>query len=183
MDDRQEQVVLANESGKPVGLKGKLQAHLDGDLHLAFSVMLFRLTNQGIEYLLQRRARHKYHSGGLWSNTVCSHPRDGESITQAATRRIDEELGIVQPLNFTGIGHIIYKARLDNHLTEHEYDHILICECPTLEFSANPDEVMDCRWWSETQIDNALNQSSKQFTAWFNEVYNKTREVVGESIY
>ncbi|TLU67359.1 isopentenyl-diphosphate Delta-isomerase [Thalassotalea litorea] len=202
--DHQEQVVLCDIKGKPIGLKEKLAAHFDGDLHLAFSVMIFRHTDEGVEFLLQQRALHKYHSGGLWSNTVCSHPRNYELISVAALRRMGEELGLFTPLRFKSIGHIIYKAQLENGLIEHEYDHILLCECPVIRLSPNPDEVMACRWWTEAEIEAALdyseiqadNQSEHQaqsqplsnskfkseprFTAWFSAVFSKTREALTE---
>ncbi|WP_394175837.1 isopentenyl-diphosphate Delta-isomerase [Thalassotalea litorea] len=176
----QQHVVLCDTKGRPTGLKEKLAAHIDGDLHLAFSVMIFRHTDDGVEFFLQRRALDKYHSGGLWTNTVCSHPRQNEAISAAALRRIGEELGTFSPLRFKAIGHIVYKARLDNGLTEHEYDHILVCECPVMEVTPNPEEVMDCRWWNETEIEQAVAQSNITFTAWFEKVFTKTRSSLTE---
>lgn len=180
--NNQENVVLCDERGRPLGFKEKLAAHLDGDLHIAFSVMVVRYSDQGPEYFLQQRAEHKYHSGGLWSNTVCSHPRKGELIAAAALRRMGEELGCFEPLRFKSVGHIVYRAALGNGLIEHEFDHILLAESPLLDVLPNPDEVSACRWWQEAEIEQALATSPERFTAWFSKVFNKARENLVESV-
>jgi isopentenyl-diphosphate delta-isomerase len=120
MDITKEQLlVLVNENDEPVGLMEKMEVHQKALLHRAFSVFLF---NSKGEMLLQRRALEKYHSGGLWTNTCCSHPYPDETPSQAATRRMREELGFETSVNpaFS----FIYKAALDNELTEYEFDHV-----------------------------------------------------------
>jgi len=114
-----ENVILVDEKDNQVGLMPKLEAHQKGLLHRAFSVFIF---NSDYELLLQKRASSKYHSGGLWTNTCCSHPRDGEDILDAANRRLHEEMGI--KTNLRKVFDFIYKADLDNNLTENEFDHV-----------------------------------------------------------
>ena len=106
-----------DENDVEIGQAEKLEAHQKGMLHRAFSVMLYRKVAGEVEFLLQRRAEAKYHCGGLWTNTCCSHPRPGESTHDAAGRRLQEELGIGLPL--TEIGQFTYTAHFDNGLTEH----------------------------------------------------------------
>ncbi len=116
-----QQLILVNENDEPIGVAEKMEAHLKGLLHRAFSVFIF---NKDGKMLLQQRAIQKYHSGGLWTNACCSHPYIGEQIQTAAEKRLKEEMGFTTPLqkafDFT------YKASFENGLTEHEYDHVFI---------------------------------------------------------
>lgn len=164
-------VPLVDVEGNITGYVDKMTAHIRGDLHLAFSVMVIRRKRDRVEYLLQRRALHKYHSGGLWANTCCSHPLPNETITAAAQRRVAEELGIQAPLNLLTVGKIRYKHRLDNNLIEHEFDHILVSEVTELKWQNNIDEVMEARWWKESEIEKQLNKNPEIFTAWFAQVF------------
>ncbi|MBD8512693.1 isopentenyl-diphosphate Delta-isomerase [Photobacterium sp. CAU 1568] len=168
-----EYVILVNQAGEHLGLAEKMQAHRDGRLHLAFSVLLYRQTASGKEYLLQQRALTKYHSGGLWTNTCCSHPRDGESLQQAAIRRLGEEMGIREVAQFEQVARFIYRAELDNDLTEHELDYVLVAETSDLHIVPNPEEVMACRWWPQAELTACLDSQPEQFTAWFSQVYHK----------
>lgn len=172
----EEQVVLVDEQGQYQGLKEKMQAHLDGDLHLAFSVLLYRDTELGREYLLQQREMNKYHSGGLWTNTCCSHPRLNETIEQAGIRRLQEEMGIVADFELTDIGHFCYRAQLDNELVEHELDHILVASTPNVVVNPNPQEVMAYRWWSEAEIKQGMSLPTPLFTAWFSDVFTAVKQ-------
>ncbi|WP_413111163.1 isopentenyl-diphosphate Delta-isomerase [Thaumasiovibrio sp. DFM-14] len=165
-----EKVVLVSECGAPLGLQDKMQAHIDGALHLAFSVLLYRQGENEREYLLQQRALTKYHSGGLWTNTCCSHPRDGEAFIKAGARRLIEEMGLTLEKPLRDIGHFIYCADLDNALIEHELDHVLIAEVETLTFTPNPEEVMATQWIPRRALLDKLASSPQQFTAWFNSV-------------
>ncbi|MDO6704888.1 isopentenyl-diphosphate Delta-isomerase [Photobacterium sp. 1_MG-2023] len=168
-----EYVILVNQDGEPRGLAEKMQAHRDGALHLAFSVLLYRETPSGREFLLHQRAQGKYHSGGLWTNTCCSHPREGESLQQAATRRLGEEMGITSVREFDEIARFIYRAALDNDLVEHELDHVLVAHADPA-IVPNPNEVMAYRWWPEAELSARLTQTPEVFTAWFAEVYRRT---------
>lgn len=116
-----EEVILVNEKDEPIGTMEKLEAHQKGALHRAFSVFLF---NPKGELLLQRRALHKYHSAGLWTNTCCSHPRPGEETSAAAHRRLKEEMGMEADLRF--MTSFQYRSEFENGLTEHEFDHVFI---------------------------------------------------------
>ena len=118
---KEELVILVDENDNQVGLMPKMEAHEKAVLHRAFSVFVF---NEKNELMLQQRALHKYHSPGLWTNTCCSHQRDGESNLAAGERRLFEEMGFVTELKETIS--FIYKAPFENGLTEHEYDHILV---------------------------------------------------------
>jgi isopentenyl-diphosphate delta-isomerase len=117
----EEQVILVNEKDEQIGLMPKQEAHEKAILHRAFSVFVFNDKN---ELMLQQRALDKYHSPGLWTNTCCSHQRNGESNIDAGVRRLEEEMGFVTQLSETTS--FIYRAPFDNGLTEYEYDHILV---------------------------------------------------------
>ena len=115
-----DEVILVNQGNEPIGVGEKIEVHLTGALHRAFSIFTF---NSSGELLLQKRAKTKYHSKSLWSNTCCGHPKPGETINEAAHRRLEEEMGFDCELRtvFT----FLYKARIDNRFFEHEYDHVL----------------------------------------------------------
>lgn len=167
-----EYVVLVDNQGEFQGLQEKMAAHREGALHLAFSVLLYRDGEAGREYLLHQRAQHKYHSGGLWTNTCCSHPRQHESVEQAGIRRLAEEMGITQVSALTNVGHFCYHAQLDNQLSEHELDHVLVAKVGDLSFTPSPEEVMAYRWWPEQEIKMALVSEPERFTAWFSQVFD-----------
>lgn len=166
----EEYVILVDEQGHELGLQEKMQAHRDGALHLAFSVLLYRDTPYGREYLLHQRALEKYHSGGLWTNTCCSHPRQGETISQAGVRRLQEEMGITLTTTLMDVGHFCYYAKLDQQLIEHELDHVLIANGDGVMFTPNPAEVMAYRWWPIAELQQQLQQQPQLFTAWFTQV-------------
>lgn len=157
----QEEVILVNENDEQMALMEKLEAHQKGLLHRAFSVFIFNSKN---ELLLQQRALSKYHSAGLWTNTCCSHPRNGEETLAAAKRRLKEEMGIDCKIEFKST--FIYKADFDNGLIEHELDHIF-----TGTFSGepitNPDEVEAYQWLSIDEIKKQMIAKPNNYTAWF----------------
>lgn len=158
---KQIDVVLVDASDRELGVMEKMDAHVQGILHRAFSVFIYN--NKG-EMLLQQRADAKYHSAGLWTNACCSHPLPGEDLVTAANRRLKEELGIQADL--TSVFSFIYRADLENGLIEHEFDHVLVGVCnddPVL----NPDEVKACRWLSDESICKLLEETPENFTAWF----------------
>ena len=156
-----EKVILVDENDNQVGLMPKLEAHQKGLLHRAFSVFIF---NSKYELLLQKRASSKYHSGGLWTNTCCSHPREGEDILDAAKRRLFEEMGIETSLR--KVHDFIYKAELDNDLTEHEFDHVLYGiynEDPII----NEDEADDFKWIDMDSLNEDIKTNGNNYTIWF----------------
>lgn len=163
-------VVLVDEQDNEVGAMEKMEAHRKALLHRAFSVFIF---NSAGEMLLQQRAQHKYHSGGLWTNACCSHPFPGETPGQAATRRLMEEMGFETPVSkaFT----FLYKAAFDNGLTEHEFDHVFVGEYNG-EIQPNPDEVMDFAYRSIAEIEASLQSHPFQYTAWFHLAFPKVKE-------
>ena len=160
-------VVLVNENDEDIGIMEKLQAHEEGLLHRAFSVFIVREDNNEIEFLLQQRATCKYHSGGLWSNTCCSHPNPKEELLKAADRRLFEELGI-KNAELQMVDKFIYRAELDNNLCEHELDHIIIGKLSNehKKFTSNPDEVMASKWISANELYQQVRDNPEQFTAW-----------------
>ncbi|MDP3929803.1 MAG: isopentenyl-diphosphate Delta-isomerase [Bacteroidota bacterium] len=157
----QEMVILVDEHDNEIGLMEKQEAHVKALLHRAFSVMVF---NDKGEMLLQQRALSKYHSGGLWTNTCCSHPRQGETTEQAAHRRLQEEMGFDCELKLHQT--FIYKAPFDNGLTEHELDHVFIGTY-NQDPQINPEEVNDFHWISLTELDQQLRNQPEKFTVWF----------------
>jgi len=163
----EEQVILVNEQDEQIGLMGKQEAHEKARLHRAFSVFVFNDANQ---MMLQQRALHKYHSPGLWTNTCCSHQREGESNIEAGTRRLQEEMGFTTDLRETTS--FIYKAPFDNGLTEHEYDHILIGSYNG-EPDLNPDEVAAWKWMDMEDVDKDIKQNPEIYTAWFKIIFEK----------
>jgi len=157
----EEKVILVDKNDKQVGLMPKLEAHEKGILHRAFSIFIF---NSKYELLLQKRASSKYHSGGLWTNTCCSHPREGEDTLDAANRRLDEEMGIKTSLR--KVYDFIYKAELDNQLTEHEFDHVfygVFDNDPIL----NEDEAEDFKWVDMETLNNDIIKNEDNYTVWF----------------
>lgn len=162
-----ENVILVNEHDTKLGLMEKMEAHEKGLLHRAFSV--FVLNNKN-ELLLQQRAFHKYHSGGLWTNTCCSHPRQGETNEQAAHRRLKEEMGfdckLEHVLEFT------YKAVLDKGMTEHEYDHVFVGHYNSNPH-INPDEAQAFAWRNLGDINKDMEAQPEQYTEWFKIIFNR----------
>ncbi len=155
-------VVLVDEQDNQTGLCEKLEAHKMGLLHRAFSICLFNSKN---EVLLQQRALRKYHCPGLWTNACCSHPRNEELVAVAAHRRLQEELGFDCEIKKTFS--FIYKAALDNGLTEHEFDHVFIGTYNGPLTGWNKDEVHDLRWVLPRQLDKEMSETPKRFTPWF----------------
>ena len=156
-----EQVVLVSENDVELGLMEKMEAHEKGLLHRAFSVFIF---NKQGEILIQQRALRKYHSGGLWTNACCSHPRPNEDTLQAAQRRLKEEMGFETPLTkaFT----FIYKAEFENGLTEHEFDHVFIGTYDGI-IETNFDEVENYAYRSISLLQAFIDKHPDFFTEWF----------------
>lgn len=157
----EERVILVDAHDVETGTAGKLHAHRAGLLHRAVSVFVFG-SNGSI--LLQRRARGKYHSGGLWTNTCCGHPRPGEAVADAARRRLREEMGVEcelrEVLCFT------YRADLGGGLTEHELDHVLVGTWDGTPLP-DPSEVEAWRWAGHAELERRLRVAPERFTAWF----------------
>ena len=162
-----EYVVLVNERDEEVGVREKLQAHLDGTLHRAISVFLF---NDEGDLLLQQRHPDKYHSGGLWSNTCCSHPRPDEPIEAAAQRRLQEEMGVVCDLQ--RVFGFVYRSKLDLHLYEHEYDHVFVGLFNGTP-APNQAEVTSWRWATTDALRKDVAEHPDWYTYWFRLVLDR----------
>jgi len=162
-----EQVILVNESDEELGVMEKLQAHREAKLHRAISVFVFN--NKG-QFLLQKRAKDKYHSANLWTNTCCSHPRPGEKTSVAAKRRLMEEMGIECDLQHQFS--FIYKAELEDGLTEYELDHVffgMYNEEPDINYG----EVSGWKYEDLKSIENDLRENPEKYTAWFKIVFER----------
>lgn len=159
-----EQVVLVDKNNNELGVMEKLEAHEKGLLHRAFSIFVF---NKKGELLLQQRNSSKYHSGGLWSNTVCSHPRPEEIYKDAVHRRLQEEMGFDCKLK--KLSCIIYKACFDNGLTEHEYDCVF---CGKYDGDVFPDEieVKDYKWVNIDDLKADMKINPVIYTYWFKKI-------------
>lgn len=160
MPERTEGLILVDCYDRPIGIVGKAEAHQKPLLHRAFSVFL----TDGDRLLLQRRAYHKYHSGGLWANACCSHPRAGEETIASARLRLTEELGMTCPL--TEIGSFLYCHRFSDALWEHEYDHVLLGEYSGA-LLPDPEEIAELRWVTPAQLAEELRTAPQQFAPWF----------------
>ena len=172
----EEKVILVDENDQPIGLMEKMEAHEKALLHRAFSVFIINAKN---ELMLQRRALHKYHSPGLWTNTCCSHQREKETTLNAGVRRLQEEMGFVTPLQekFS----FIYKAAFDNGLTEHEFDHVLVGtyeEDPII----NKDEVSEWKWMPLLDVKSDIESNPTIYTPWFKIIFEKFFEELGVGV-
>ena len=162
-----ERVILVDTHDNQIGTEEKMQAHKDGKLHRAFSVFV---SNSDGKMLIQKRALSKYHCPGLWSNTCCSHPRDGETVLQAAHRRLTEELNFDCPLE--EVFSFTYKIAFENGLTEHEFDHVL-----TGKFDGNPtinkEEVAEYRWIGVEKLKADIKSNPDKYTYWLKVAIDK----------
>lgn len=165
-----EHVILVDRQNTPMGTREKWEAHVEGVLHRAFSVFVFDSAGR---MLLQRRATGKYHSGGLWSNTCCSHPRPGEATVDAALRRLDEELGFTCPVE--PAFDFVYRADVGGGLIEHEYDHVFIGRFDG-EPSPDPEEVEDWRWADPDDVVREMAEHPDRFTPWFHTAFAELRQ-------
>lgn len=165
----EEHVVLVDEQDQPLGIMEKMAAHIVPRLHRAFSIFIF---NSKGEMLLQQRAFSKYHSPGLWTNTCCSHPRNGETLEQATARRLMEEMGMRCELHevFT----FIYKAPVGLGLIEHEYDHVFFGHTDDLPV-LNPDEVASYRYMALDELADDMQAHPESYTEWFKISFDEVR--------
>lgn len=154
-------MITVDENDQITGLLDKLQAHQKGVLHRAVSVLIF---NSKGEWLIQQRNLQKYHSGGLWSNTACSHPYFKESNLKCAERRLEEEMGMKCSLEkkFS----FIYKANLENGLIEHEYDHVYFGTSDELP-NINKEEVAEYQYISTPKLLKEFELNGDVYSEWF----------------
>lgn len=159
----EEHVILVDAGDNPVGTAEKLDAHVTGRLHRAFSVVIW---NDAGALLLQKRHVGKYHSGGLWTNACCGHPRPGEDVHAAALRRLDEEMGFICPL--TALGTITYRAEFSNGLTEHEIVHVFRGVFAGA-IRPNPEEADGYEWTGLDVVRRQVAVTPDNYSVWFRE--------------
>lgn len=157
----EDHVILVDENDREVGTDAKLAVHRSGRLHRAFSIFVFDSRGRT---LLQRRATSKYHSGGLWSNTCCSHPRPGETVEEAARRRLEEEMGFDCALH--RVCDFVYRRELADGFVEHEFDHVFSGH---FDGTPVPDaaEVEAWRWADVEEVRVDSDARPERYTAWF----------------
>lgn len=167
-------IIEVDTDDREIGKIEKMQAHREGRLHRAFSVFIF---NSHGELLLQKRADEKYHSGGLWTNTCCSHPEFGEDLEKAVERRLQEEMGL--KASTQKVFHFIYRASLDKGLVEHELDHVFFGttdEKPVL----NPAEASEWKYMNIDDLRNDIHEFPDKYTVWlqicFERVYQEFKD-------
>lgn len=163
-----EYITLVNEVDEVIGKIEKLEAHKKAKLHRAFSIIII---NDKEEMLIHQRADHKYHSGGLWTNSCCSHPRYGEPLEEAVHRRLQEELGF--DCSMKEIFKFKYKKSFDNELTEFEYDHVFVGCYNKEKILLNKAEVKAFQWISLNDLLKDIKQSPEKYTYWFKLIMEK----------
>lgn len=172
----EEKVVLVDLQDQKLGTMGKMEAHEKAVLHRAFSIFIL---NSNQELLMQQRAFGKYHSPGLWTNTCCSHQREGESNLEAGNRRMMEEMGMTVPLQelFT----FIYKASFDNGLTEHELDHVMV-GFTDKDPKINTVEVASFKWMSLEALKKDLVKNPNNYTVWFAIIFDRFFQYINNNM-
>ena len=161
---KEDLLILTDMMDRQTGTATKEQVHRSGLLHRAFSAMLYRDAGGTREFLISRRADGKYHSAGLWANSCCSHPRNGEDTIEAARSRVRKELGC-DAGGLTEIGNFVYRAVFPDGLCEYEYDHVLL-GCPEGRLDPDPDEVGETRWVSAGELSFLLTEHPERFAPW-----------------
>lgn len=163
------QVILVDKNNKKIGVEDKTKAHKEGKLHRAFSIFIF---NSKGELLIQRRAKTKYHSGNLWSNSVCSHPKPNEPYRQAPERRLKEEMGFSCKLKKSFC--FIYNTGFKNGLIENEYDCVFIGK---FDGKPNPNqkEISGYKWVSVKKLKRDITKNSNKYTVWLKIALNKMK--------
>ncbi|KVE24590.1 isopentenyl-diphosphate delta-isomerase [Burkholderia singularis] len=164
----EERLILVDADDRALGVCGKLHAHREGLLHRAFSIFVFDYAGR---VLLQQRAHGKYHSGGLWTNTCCGHPRPGETLPDATRRRLHEEMGFACELR--EVDTLLYRAPLDNGLVEHEFLHIHTGAAQDV-LAPDPAEVAAWRWIDLPTLLTWIAADPDAFTIWFRHIVART---------
>lgn len=161
MNEAGEALILVDGNDRELGVAEKIDAHRRGLLHRAFSVIVWDSNGR---QLLQKRAATKYHSGGLWTNTCCGHPRPGEPVENAARRRLLEEMGFACPLE--ALGTVQYRATFDNGITEHEIVHVFRGRYDG-PVAPNPEEAEGYQWCTLARVRADACIAPERFSVWF----------------
>ncbi len=164
------EIIIVDEQNHQIGVGGKMQVHKEGKLHRSFSVLI---SNHKGQVLLQKRAKEKYHSPGLWSNTCCSHPRPNCDIVAEAKRRLKEEMGIACELKeaFT----FIYKTQVGN-MIENEFDHVFVGKFDGTP-SPNPEEVESWKWVDLQELEKDVEDNPDKYAYWFKLIIKKLKSL------
>jgi isopentenyl-diphosphate delta-isomerase len=157
-------VILVDNFDNEIGTMEKLEAHIKGELHRAFSVFILNSSN---ELLLQQRASSKYHSPDLWTNSCCSHPAPGEAILESANKRLIHEMGMQAELKI--VDNFIYHCEFENGLIEHEFDYVIVGYSDATP-AINSSEVKDYRWVSFDDLKSEMEVNPENFTFWFKDI-------------
>ncbi len=173
---KKEYVILVDENDHERGIMEKMEAHEKALLHRAISVLI---VNPEGEWLLQQRAKQKYHSNSLWTNACCTHPFPGENSLNAAHRRLKEEMGMQTELR--ELFQFIYKAPLDNELMEYELDHVFV-GCSSEEPLINSDEAMDWKYISPNELKSDLASNPENYTVWFQKIVKHLEDNLIETL-
>jgi isopentenyl-diphosphate Delta-isomerase len=171
-----EKVILVDSQDKAIGTMEKMQAHREARLHRAFSIFLF---NENNELLIHQRAKSKYHSGGLWTNTCCSHPGPNETLEVATKRRLKEEMGMTSDMKH--MFHFTYRAELDQGLIEHEIDHVFFGQTNQTP-KVNAAEVQDWKYISLIDLEIDLQKNPDHYTAWFKIIFDRVKKSIATYI-
>ncbi|WP_171005762.1 NUDIX domain-containing protein [Candidatus Rhabdochlamydia sp. T3358] len=158
-------ILRVNQLDQPLGLIEKYEAHRNGILHRAFSVFLFRRLNSSLQLLLHQRTQEKYHSGGLWTNTCCSHAKKATPLENQAKNRLKIEMGFSCKLYHAGL--FYYKENVGNEMIEHEIDHVFVGLHNPRFIRPNPQEVQNYKWIDVEALQSLSQEEQKKFTAWF----------------
>lgn len=159
-----EKIILVDPDDNQIGEIEKHLGHRYGMLHRAFSVIVFRTVNGRLETLLQQRHKDKYHGGELWTNTCCSHPHIGESVSHAAHVRLKSEMGLDIPLQEVGKFH--YVALFDNGMVENEIDHVFIGTYNDQAVAYDKSEVQDYCWVEVKELQEQIHAEPKKYSPW-----------------
>ena len=153
-------MILTDIYDNEIGTMSKSDAHRLGKLHRAFSVFIIN----GEEMLIQKRSKGKYHSGGLWANACCSHPRSGEALEDAVRRRLKEELGV--SCTVREVDSFVYFSKYAADLFEYEYDHVFLGEYGG-DFTPDPEEIEEVKWIGFSELEQLLITEPESFSTWF----------------
>ncbi len=172
-----EELILVDIFDNKIGTMEKLTAHKNPTLHSAFSLFI----HKNNKLLLQKRNINKYHSGGLWANSCCSHPRPNKTFSQSVKERVEFELGI-KNIDFIEIDKFIYLSQYSKNLFEYELDHVLVAEYNGEEIKFNPDEIEQIEWVSINQLEKELVSNPQKFATWFISCAPKVIQYIKEKL-